>query len=254
MASRERTSGSRAESWLLPGMDDEGIESSPEEDGSGNGDLTDGASQWLVRTAPESTEREPEDDVEQWEEVDDDVDEEELVEPVRSPREGWSGARLRKAKQKLSAQEKLIKELRATEADLNARVAELKGRVAELEDAAAEAVEQSRRPKTSRKKAEGGKRTAKPKRAKESTAPSPAAAAKPRSSRRDNKSAATLDVNSATFEEFRDLGLTITQSARLIAYRNTRDGFRSLDELAEVPGFPRETLKTLRAQVHVSTD
>jgi DNA uptake protein ComE-like DNA-binding protein len=55
-----------------------------------------------------------------------------------------------------------------------------------------------------------------------------------------------LDVNEVSFEQLRELGLSITQSARVIAYRDTRGGFDSLDELDEIPGLPKETRSTLK--------
>jgi DNA uptake protein ComE-like DNA-binding protein len=60
-----------------------------------------------------------------------------------------------------------------------------------------------------------------------------------------------LDVNEATFEQFRDLGLSVTQSARLISHRDARGGFDSLDELDEVPGLPKGLKRTLRDQLEL---
>jgi DNA uptake protein ComE-like DNA-binding protein len=75
---------------------------------------------------------------------------------------------------------------------------------------------------------------------------------RPTAAERTGKTEGTqLDVNSATFEELRDLGLSITQSARIIAHRDTRDRFRSLDELNGIPGLPKETRATLRSQLRV---
>ena len=57
-----------------------------------------------------------------------------------------------------------------------------------------------------------------------------------------------LEVNDVSFEQLRELGLSVTQSTRMIAYRETRGGFDSMDELDEIPGLSkeaRETLKTL---------
>jgi DNA uptake protein ComE-like DNA-binding protein len=60
-----------------------------------------------------------------------------------------------------------------------------------------------------------------------------------------------LDVNSATFEQFRDLGLPVTQCARIISYRDVRHGFGSLEELDGIPGLPRETQTTLKSQLGI---
>jgi competence protein ComEA len=48
------------------------------------------------------------------------------------------------------------------------------------------------------------------------------------------------NLNSATFEELRDLGFSVTQATRVITYRERQRGFKSVDDLAEVPGMPLE--------------
>ena len=68
-----------------------------------------------------------------------------------------------------------------------------------------------------------------------------------RTSRRNGR----LDLNAATFEDLRGLGLSVTQTSRLIAYRDTRGGYRSLDELDEVPGLPKATRAELRSRLTV---
>jgi DNA uptake protein ComE-like DNA-binding protein len=68
-------------------------------------------------------------------------------------------------------------------------------------------------------------------------------------SRRTTKKQNEPDLNSATFEQLRDLGLSVTQSARLIAYRDVRGGFESADELDEIPGLPKETRRALSDQL-----
>jgi DNA uptake protein ComE-like DNA-binding protein len=60
-----------------------------------------------------------------------------------------------------------------------------------------------------------------------------------------------LDLNIASFEELRDLGLSVTQSARVIAYRDTRGGFDSLEELDEIPGLPKDTRGVLRNRLRL---
>jgi DNA uptake protein ComE-like DNA-binding protein len=73
------------------------------------------------------------------------------------------------------------------------------------------------------------------------------AIAKParRSSRRKGK----LDLNEVTFEQLRDMGLSVTLSARVMAYRDVRNGFKSLDELDEIPGLSVELKRVLREQL-----
>jgi len=58
-----------------------------------------------------------------------------------------------------------------------------------------------------------------------------------------------LDLNEATFEQLRDLGLTVTLSARTISYRDSRGSFESMDELDEIPGLSTELKRVLRDQL-----
>jgi DNA uptake protein ComE-like DNA-binding protein len=115
----------------------------------------------------------------------------------RTPRERWIASRLRRAKEKLRAQEAVIEELTARVADLEAVV----------ESSAKRPVSNGRVP---------------------------------------------LDLNTATFEQLREVGLSLTQTARLIAYREARDGFESVEELAEVPGFSGDALGDLRSHFQLS--
>jgi DNA uptake protein ComE-like DNA-binding protein len=133
----------------------------------------------------------------------------------------------------------LEQRLDAREAELLEQAArrqeELEGRIDELESALAEA----RQETTPRSNA----------------APPPEMLQdeKPKPSRRraDTSNDGDLDINEASFEQLRELGLSVTQSARVIAYRDTRRGFDSLDELDEVPGLPKEVRAELRAQLHL---
>jgi competence ComEA-like helix-hairpin-helix protein len=58
-----------------------------------------------------------------------------------------------------------------------------------------------------------------------------------------------VDVNKATVEEFRELGMSITQATRVIAYRERHDGFDSVDELDGVPGVSEKLVTELRDQL-----
>jgi DNA uptake protein ComE-like DNA-binding protein len=60
-----------------------------------------------------------------------------------------------------------------------------------------------------------------------------------------------LDVNALSVEECRALGLSVTQSARLIALRDVNDGFSEIDELDRVVGFPEELRRTLKRRLVV---
>jgi DNA uptake protein ComE-like DNA-binding protein len=58
-----------------------------------------------------------------------------------------------------------------------------------------------------------------------------------------------LSLSSASFEELRAVGLSVTQTQRVIEYRERTDGFNSLDELDSVPGFERSLLVELKSRV-----
>jgi DNA uptake protein ComE-like DNA-binding protein len=258
MANGGQTPDRDASTWLPPGMRDEPSPSPPGDEDAGNGDQSGDRDQWLAvpdpdRKAPkpkraengvrtEPSNGEPED----AEPRDDEAAESSIDEPEprplsarrdrgRSPRERWQASRLRRAKEKLRAQDEVIEELRAQVAFLES---ELKRSSRASKPKATDRQPEKRRP-------------AKAKRAARSKEPSAGSTAEPKESRKARRRGAALDLNSASFEELRELGLTVTQSARVIAYRDTRGGFGSLDDLAEVPGFSRDTLSDLRSQVQV---
>jgi hypothetical protein len=60
-----------------------------------------------------------------------------------------------------------------------------------------------------------------------------------------------IELNTATVEGLRELGLSITQAARLVALREARGGLASLDELDEVPGLPEAQRAALRGQIYI---
>ncbi len=57
-----------------------------------------------------------------------------------------------------------------------------------------------------------------------------------------------VDLNRATFVELRDQGLSVSQATRVLAYRERLGGYRSPDDLAQVPGITAEDLANLRAR------
>jgi DNA uptake protein ComE-like DNA-binding protein len=84
----------------------------------------------------------------------------------------------------------------------------------------------------------------------------PAAKAKPERRQRRAPSARDggddrLDLNALGFEDLRALRLSITQSNRLLKQREQRGGFRSLDDLDGVPGFPRDVIAELKRRCRV---
>jgi DNA uptake protein ComE-like DNA-binding protein len=58
-----------------------------------------------------------------------------------------------------------------------------------------------------------------------------------------------LSLSTASFEELRAVGLSVTQTQRVIEYREANDGFNSLDELDSVPGFERSLLVDVKSRV-----
>ena len=61
----------------------------------------------------------------------------------------------------------------------------------------------------------------------------------------------TIDLNSATFEDLRNADLSVTQATRILAYRERFGGYRSVDDLEKVPGFPDDLIESLRDRVTV---
>ena len=68
--------------------------------------------------------------------------------------------------------------------------------------------------------------------------------------RKDTRSSGS-DINTVTFEELRHLGLSVTQSARLIGFRETRGKFESIDQLDDLYGFPAEIIVDLKRKLAV---
>jgi DNA uptake protein ComE-like DNA-binding protein len=175
--------------------------------------------------------------------------------------------RLEKAQQTIKEQkeerEELAKRIRDLQSELQRESkradAELKQRVAEreaklTEDFAARESELSEQIATLTAQLESTKgeladaKKAKPRATRRRATK---ASAKPAARRRaaSSRSNGELDVNEASFEELRNLGLSVTQSARLIAYRDVRGGYKSLDELDDIPGLSEATKVELRGRL-----
>lgn len=80
--------------------------------------------------------------------------------------------------------------------------------------------------------------------------PSPVIGADPAAAR-PGEQAGGIDLNSATFEELRGLDLSVTQATRVLAYRERFGGYRSVEDLEKVPGFPPELIENLRTRLKV---
>jgi competence protein ComEA len=76
-------------------------------------------------------------------------------------------------------------------------------------------------------------------------------AAHENTARRRVRSSARVSLSSATFEDLRSLGLSVTQATRLLKRREKQGGFESVDELDELPGFPSSLRAELKSQVEV---
>jgi DNA uptake protein ComE-like DNA-binding protein len=61
-----------------------------------------------------------------------------------------------------------------------------------------------------------------------------------------------IDLNSANYEQLRSLKLSVTQTGRILSYRERTGGFKSLEELENIPGFPKQFLDELRGRLIVS--
>jgi DNA uptake protein ComE-like DNA-binding protein len=130
----------------------------------------------------------------------------------------------------------LEKRFEEREAELRERIEELE---AELERSKGEAARKPAKPVRRRTSGTARKRTA--------------STAKPQRRRAaSSRGTDKLDLNEATFEDLRGLGLSVTQSARLIAYRDVRSGYESLDELDEIPGLSKDTLSELRSRLRLA--
>jgi hypothetical protein len=60
-----------------------------------------------------------------------------------------------------------------------------------------------------------------------------------------------LDINAISFEQLRDLRLSITQATRLLAWRERLGGFTSVDQIDEVPGLPMDVRDELKSKLRV---
>jgi len=57
-----------------------------------------------------------------------------------------------------------------------------------------------------------------------------------------------MNLNTVTFEQLREQNLSVTQATRLLAHRERLGGFKSVDDLDEVAGFPQDLLVDLKSR------
>jgi len=55
-----------------------------------------------------------------------------------------------------------------------------------------------------------------------------------------------VNLNTITFEQLREQNLSVTQATRLLAHRERLGGFKSLEDLDQIAGFPPELLDDLK--------
>jgi DNA uptake protein ComE-like DNA-binding protein len=58
-----------------------------------------------------------------------------------------------------------------------------------------------------------------------------------------------VSLNDASYEELRELGLSVTQTGRVLSHRERTGGFSSLEELEQIPGFPQDFLSKLKGRL-----
>ena len=58
-----------------------------------------------------------------------------------------------------------------------------------------------------------------------------------------------LSLSSASFDELRETGMSVTQAKRVIRHRDEQGGFSTVDELEQVPGFPEAFLADVKSRV-----
>ena len=128
-------------------------------------------------------------------------------------------------------------------AEERARGAEERAEAAER--AAASALEHG---STSRGRADSGTRVVPPTQSAGSPLQPPTVSTSPSSTR---SLSGGVSLNTATFEELREADLSVTQATRILAYRERFGGYTSIEDLERVPGFPSDTVESLRGRFTV---
>ena len=60
-----------------------------------------------------------------------------------------------------------------------------------------------------------------------------------------------VNLNTASFEELRNHRLSVTQATRVLAYRERLGGYKSIDDLDQVPGFPKDFLREFKMRARI---
>lgn len=89
------------------------------------------------------------------------------------------------------------------------------------------------------------------------TAPSPEASPTPGPRPQPSPSPAApgkgdpIPLNTANFEELRGNGLSVTQATQLLTDRARLGGFESVDQLGDIPGFPKDVAEDLKRRARL---
>jgi DNA uptake protein ComE-like DNA-binding protein len=56
-------------------------------------------------------------------------------------------------------------------------------------------------------------------------------------------------LNAATYDELRSLGMSVTQTGRLLAHRERVGSFSSIDDVGEIPGFSGDLVDEIKQKL-----
>lgn len=144
--------------------------------------------------------------------------------------------------------------VRQAQAEAEQRVSALEVAKAQIEEALAEMTRRSNEANARAQQAEAARQAAEEElRAREEEllqerrAPAAAAPEPPP----PLAAASTVSLNAATFEQLRELGMSVIQANRVIAYRERLGGYKTVDDIDAVPGFHRVFLNEVKAKLKV---
>jgi competence ComEA-like helix-hairpin-helix protein len=150
-------------------------------------------------------------------------------------------------------------EQRAREAEARAEAAE-RAAAAALEQSDLKAPPAAAQPAAEQAVPESAEPVAEPAPSPEPESPEPPAPAAPEPERKGlfggsspaaEAGSDSVNLNSATFEQLRDAGLSVTQATRILAYRERFGGYNSVEDLEKVPGFPSDLIESLKGKISV---
>ena len=68
----------------------------------------------------------------------------------------------------------------------------------------------------------------------------------------NGSSSGGVDLNSATFEDLREIGLSVTQATRILNHRDREGRFETLEQLGQVPGMTPELVGEIQPKLTIS--